>query len=60
MQQVPQIEQTITQSAWVPGTVGSDVMTVHKVRDGVPVCGAAGTVAEWRRKVTCPGCLTSE
>lgn len=45
---------------WIPGTVGDDVMTVHKVRDGRPVCGAVGKVDEWQRRVTCPACLNTE
>ncbi|MBO8186822.1 hypothetical protein [Streptomyces spirodelae] len=44
-------------SDWVPGTVGDDVMTVHKVRDGTPLCGAVGEVDEWQRRVTCADCL---
>lgn len=45
---------------WTPGTVGDDVMTVHKVRDGKPLCGAVGRVDEWQRRVTCSACLSSE
>ncbi|MBL1098124.1 hypothetical protein [Streptomyces coffeae] len=45
---------------WTPGTVGDDVMTVHKVRDGKPLCGASGEVDEWQRRVTCTACLSSE
>lgn len=45
---------------WTPGTVGDDVMTVHKVRDGKPVCGTVGNVDEWQRRVTCPACLSSD
>ncbi|MFY1676575.1 hypothetical protein [Streptomyces sp. WMMC905] len=44
----------------IGGTVGDDVMTVHKVRDGKPVCGAVGTVDEWQRRVTCSACLVGE
>lgn len=44
---------------WVPGTAGEDVMTVHKVCDGRPVCGATGEVAEWRRAISCPACLAA-
>ncbi|GFH34034.1 hypothetical protein SCWH03_02390 [Streptomyces pacificus] len=42
------------------GTVGDDVMTVHKVRDGKPLCGAVGSVDVWQRRVTCSACLASE
>jgi hypothetical protein len=35
-------------------------MSVHKVRDAKPVCGSVGGVDEWRRRVTCPECLSSE
>lgn len=45
---------------WTPGTVGEDVMTVHKVRDGKTLCGAVGEVDEWQRAVTCPACLSAE
>ncbi|MGX9227864.1 hypothetical protein [Streptomyces sp. GSL17-113] len=45
---------------WTPGTVGDDVMTVHKIRDGEAVCGAAGNVDEWQRRVTCPACRAGE
>lgn len=45
---------------WIAGTAGDDVMTVHKVRDGRPVCGATGEVDEWRRAITCTACLTTE
>ncbi|MBO8194418.1 hypothetical protein ITI46_22530 [Streptomyces oryzae] len=44
-------------SDWVPGTVGDDVMTAHKVRDGTPLCGAVGAVDEAQRRVTCAECL---
>lgn len=49
-----------TDTDWTPGTVGDDVMTVHKVRCGKPLCGASGEADEWQRQVTCPECLTSE
>jgi hypothetical protein len=51
---------TATARDWVPGTAGDDVLTVHKIRDDEPVCGAGGDVDEWRRRVNCPVCLTSE
>ncbi|MDT3399063.1 hypothetical protein RKE29_20850 [Streptomyces sp. B1866] len=38
-------------------TVGDDVETVHRVRDGHPACGASGETTEWHRPVNCPGCL---
>lgn len=53
---------------YVPATVGDDVMTLHKVRNGKPLCpveippyergDAAFPVVEWKyRHVTCPECL---
>lgn len=45
---------------WTPGTAGDDVMTVHKVRDGKPLCGAKGAVDEWQRAVTCRFCLLAD
>ncbi|MGY0056635.1 hypothetical protein ACWY4P_08740 [Streptomyces sp. LZ34] len=50
----------IEASDWTPGTVADDVMTVHKVRDGKPLCGTSGEVDEWQRTVTCTACLSSE
>ncbi|MFF7421347.1 hypothetical protein [Streptomyces smyrnaeus] len=47
-------------SDWVPGTVGDDVTTVHKVRDGTPLCGAVGAMDEWQRRVTCADCLDGQ
>lgn len=49
----------------VPGTVGDDVRTVHKLRvldahQRRAVCGASnptGVTDEWRRAVNCPACL---
>jgi hypothetical protein len=52
--------QRQTAQDWTPGTVGEDVMTVHKVRNGVPVCGAVGKVDEWQRRITCPACVANE
>lgn len=52
-------QQRETQN-WTPGTVGDDVMTVHKVWDGKPVCGESGKVDEWCRAVNCPECLAAE
>lgn len=45
-------------SAQMAGTVGDDVMTVHRLTDGKPACGAVGKVDEWQRAVTCPDCLS--
>lgn len=57
---------------WTSGTVGDDVMTVHKVRTrhdehGAvflwPVCGAAkkgNEVTEWIREVNCPACVSMD
>ncbi|MFI0864610.1 hypothetical protein ACH4RA_30940 [Streptomyces smyrnaeus] len=47
-------------SDWVPGTVGDDVMTVHKVCDGAQLCGAVGAMDEWQRRVTCADCLDGQ
>lgn len=44
----------------IGGTVGDNVMTVHRLREGRPVCGASGNVDEWQRRVTCPACLSSD
>lgn len=44
---------------WVPGTVGEDVMTVHRLRDGEPICGAVGEADYWQRRVTCSTCLSN-
>lgn len=52
--------QDRTDTDWTPGTAGDDVMTVHRVRDGKPLCGASGEVDEWLRRVTCPECLADE
>ncbi|WP_330174194.1 hypothetical protein OG875_11940 [Streptomyces sp. NBC_01498] len=49
----------------VPGTVGDDVLTVHRLRvldhlTRQAVCGAGtpdGETDEWRRAVNCPACL---
>lgn len=46
-----------TGTDWTPGTAGNDVMTVHKVRNGKPICGAPGKVDQWQRTVNCPHCL---
>lgn len=51
----------------VPGTVGDDVRTVHKLRvldahHRQAVCGASdptGVTDVWRRAVNCPACLDS-
>ncbi|MBQ0828779.1 hypothetical protein [Streptomyces tagetis] len=42
------------------GTVGDDVLTVHRLSEAKPACGAAGEVAEWQRAVTCPECLDAD
>ena len=42
------------------GTVGDDVLTVHRLSAGKPVCGATGEVTEWQRTVTCPECLETD
>ena len=42
------------------GTVGDDVLTVHKLIEGKPVCGASGQVTEWQRAATCPTCLETD
>lgn len=42
---------------WTSGTVGDDVLTVHKVCDGKSDCGVTGKVDEWRRAINCPACL---
>lgn len=34
-------------------------MTVHKVREGKPICGTFGEVDYWQRRVTCSACLAS-
>ncbi|MEU5714338.1 hypothetical protein AB0G71_00845 [Streptomyces sp. NPDC020403] len=57
-------------SVWAAGTVGEDVMTVHKLtgpfddpersREVKSVCGAGEAGDEkdvWARAVNCPGCL---
>jgi hypothetical protein len=44
----------------VTGTVGDDVLTVHRLSEGTPVCGATGKLTEWQRAVTCSACLTTE
>ena len=47
---------------WIPATFGDNVMDVHKVRNGLPLCGmdVSEKPEEWRRAVNCPGCLESE
>lgn len=49
-----------TQTVEFNGTAGADVLTVHRLSDGQPVCGATGELTEWQRRVTCADCLTSE
>jgi hypothetical protein len=44
----------------VTGTVGDDVLTVHKLSEGKPVCGATGELTEWQRAVTCSACVAAE
>lgn len=45
----------------MPGTIGRDVMTVHKMRDGLARCGASAADDSegwnvWQREVNCPPC----
>lgn len=47
-------------TAELTGTVGDDVLTVHKLSEGSPVCGATGKVTEWQRPATCPACLETD
>ena len=42
------------------GTVGDDVLTVHRLSEGKPVCGETGKVTEWQRAATCPACLETD
>lgn len=42
------------------GTVEDDVLTVHRLSAGNPVCGATGKVTEWQRAITCPECLETD
>lgn len=42
------------------GTVGDDVLTVHRLSQGKPVCSVTGKVTEWQRAVTCPECLEAD
>ncbi len=42
------------------GTVRDDVLTVHRLSEGSPVCGATGKVTEWQRAVTCRACLETD
>lgn len=47
-------------AAELTGTVGDDVLTVHGLSAGKPVCGTIGEVTEWQRAVTCPECLEAD
>ncbi|MDH6626259.1 hypothetical protein M2271_004076 [Streptomyces sp. LBL] len=47
-------------TAELTGTVGDDVLTVHRLSEGKPVCGASGKVTEWQRAATCPACLETD
>jgi hypothetical protein len=43
----------------ITGVIGTDVLTVHTIRDGVTGCNETpgeGRWSPWRRPVTCPGC----
>lgn len=42
------------------GTVGDDVLTVHKLSEGKPACGQTGRVTERQRAATCPECLETD
>lgn len=64
----PQIERPIDMRGdheWFPGTIGDDLMTVHKfsVTPMVPRCGAEVSerrdVSRWQRVVNCPVCLAA-
>lgn len=51
---------------WFPGTIGDDVLTVHKfsVEPMVPRCDAPVSthreVSRWQRAVNCVDCLVAD